>query len=156
MQTEISYIWCLIFYTYVTLLLKFFVDKSVGSKSLSFCARSKCCDSPRLKWSTTLITIIVIGSSGVLECEGGREDQLAVLQLLVTSCVAQQLPRKTATLMAGTKLRARCEPRAGECWSAGRNINIKHGVSLGDKLAGKLAENLAQRTLINQKCDLKP
>ena len=58
----------------MTLLLKFFVDKSVGSKSLSFCVRSKCCDFPRLKWSTTLITIIVIGSSDVC-CvrEGGKK-----------------------------------------------------------------------------------
>ena len=49
--------------TYVIWLLKFFFDKSVGSNSFSLCLRSKFCDSPRLKWSTTLITIIVIGSS---------------------------------------------------------------------------------------------
>jgi len=59
----------------VTLLLKFLVDKSVGSRSFSFCVLTKCCESPRLKWSTTLITIIVIGSSEDVCCvrERGRK-----------------------------------------------------------------------------------
>lgn len=137
----------------MTLLLKFFVDKSVGSKSLSFCARSKCCDSPRLKWSTTLITIIVIGSSdgAVWGREEGSSNSSAarVVVAVVTSCAAQQIPRKTATLMDGTKLRARCGTKAGECWSAGAISTPDPALSLGDGLAGKLAENLAQRTLIN-------